>query len=75
MHITEQNSTQSECHLVDTCNKGVRVPVSKSRYRNFDSLLDDLNANIQMPFGVRRLTTPMGRTSIHDIDELQHLGK
>ncbi|KIH50662.1 hypothetical protein ANCDUO_19256 [Ancylostoma duodenale] len=54
---------------------GVRVPISKSRYRNFDSLLDDLNANIQMPFGVRRLTTPMGRTSIHDIDELQHLGK
>ncbi|VDO86994.1 unnamed protein product [Heligmosomoides polygyrus] len=45
------------------------------RYRNFDSLLDDLNANIQMPFGVRRLTTPMGRTSIHDIDQLQHLGK
>ncbi|KAK6039771.1 hypothetical protein COOONC_22724 [Cooperia oncophora] len=28
-----------------------------------------------MPFGVRRLTTPMGRTSINDIDELQHLGK
>ncbi|XGW24640.1 hypothetical protein V3C99_006234 [Haemonchus contortus] len=54
---------------------GVRVPVSKSRYRNFDSLLDDLNANIQMPFGVRRLTTPMGRTSIKDIDQLQHLGK
>ncbi|WKX88499.1 hypothetical protein Q1695_008273 [Nippostrongylus brasiliensis] len=54
---------------------GVRVPISKSRYRNFDSLLDDLNANIDMPFGVRRLTTPMGRTTINDIDELQHLGK
>ncbi|KAK5973730.1 hypothetical protein GCK32_015919, partial [Trichostrongylus colubriformis] len=55
--------------------KGVRVPISKSRYRNFDSLLNDLNKNIQLPFGVRRLTTPMGRNSISDIDQLQHLGK
>ncbi|KJH44382.1 hypothetical protein DICVIV_09593 [Dictyocaulus viviparus] len=54
--------------------QGVRVPVSKSRYRTFDRLLDDLNENIQMPFGVRRLTTPMGRTSIHNIEDLQHLG-
>ncbi|ETN77571.1 hypothetical protein NECAME_10952 [Necator americanus] len=54
---------------------GIRVPISKSRYRNIESLLDDLNTNIQMPFGVRRLTTPMGRNSIHEIDDLQHLGK
>uniref|UniRef100_A0A158P6F8 Doublecortin domain-containing protein n=1 Tax=Angiostrongylus cantonensis TaxID=6313 RepID=A0A158P6F8_ANGCA len=58
-----------------TVSSGVRVPISKSRYRTFDRLLDDLNENIHMPFGVRRLTTPMGRTSIHDIAELQHLGK
>ncbi|CAJ0595145.1 unnamed protein product [Cylicocyclus nassatus] len=54
---------------------GIRVPVSKNRYRTIDSLLDDLNANIDMPFGVRRLTTPMGRTAINDIDQLEHLGK
>ncbi|KHN71743.1 Oxygen-regulated protein 1 [Toxocara canis] len=54
---------------------GVRVPVSKARYRNMDSLLDDLNSNIQMPFGVRRLTTPLGRTHIETIDQLQHLGR
>ncbi|KAK0426491.1 hypothetical protein QR680_009738 [Steinernema hermaphroditum] len=53
---------------------GVRVPVSKSRYRNIDALLDDLNTNIQMPFGVRRLMTP-GRTPIVHIDQLEHLGK
>uniref|UniRef100_A0A0M3HMX0 Doublecortin domain-containing protein n=1 Tax=Ascaris lumbricoides TaxID=6252 RepID=A0A0M3HMX0_ASCLU len=53
---------------------GVRVPVSKARYRNMDSLLDDLNSNIHMPFGVRRLTTPLGRTPIESIDQLQHLG-
>uniref|UniRef100_A0A1I7X1W1 Doublecortin domain-containing protein n=1 Tax=Heterorhabditis bacteriophora TaxID=37862 RepID=A0A1I7X1W1_HETBA len=54
---------------------GIRVPISKSRYRTIDSLLDDLNKNIEMPFGVRRLTTPMGRTPIEDIQQLQHLGK
>uniref|UniRef100_A0A915B1B5 Doublecortin domain-containing protein n=1 Tax=Parascaris univalens TaxID=6257 RepID=A0A915B1B5_PARUN len=54
---------------------GVRVPVSKARYRNMDSLLDDLNSNIHMPFGVRRLTTPLGRTPIESIDQLQHLGR
>uniref|UniRef100_A0A914RYC7 Doublecortin domain-containing protein n=1 Tax=Parascaris equorum TaxID=6256 RepID=A0A914RYC7_PAREQ len=40
-----------------------------------DSLLDDLNSNIHMPFGVRRLTTPLGRTPIESIDQLQHLGR
>ena len=55
--------------------QGVRVPVSKSRYRTIDSLLDDLNQNLQMPYGVRRLTTPMGRNKIETIDQLQHLGK
>lgn len=28
-----------------------------------------------MPFGVRRLMTPMGRNEIQTIDELEHLGK
>ncbi|CAJ0930255.1 unnamed protein product, partial [Mesorhabditis belari] len=54
---------------------GVRIPVSKSRYRTIDSLLDDLNTNIPMPYGVRRLMTPMGRNEIQTIDDLQHLGK
>lgn len=55
--------------------KGLRVPVSKARYRTIESLLDDLNSNISMPFGVRRLTTPRGKTSIKSIDELQHHGR
>ncbi|GMS99926.1 hypothetical protein PENTCL1PPCAC_22101, partial [Pristionchus entomophagus] len=54
---------------------GVRLPVSKNRYRTIDSLLDDLNSTLYMPFGVRRLTTPMGRTNIEDLDQLQHMGK
>uniref|UniRef100_A0AC34G1M0 Doublecortin domain-containing protein n=1 Tax=Panagrolaimus sp. ES5 TaxID=591445 RepID=A0AC34G1M0_9BILA len=59
----------------DNYFSGVRVPISKSRYRNMDSLLDDLNSNIPLPFGVRRLHTPYGRTPITSIEQLQHLGK
>ncbi|MFH4976095.1 hypothetical protein AB6A40_002804 [Gnathostoma spinigerum] len=59
----------------DSYFTGLRVPVSKSRYRNIESLLDDLNSSISMPFGVRRLTTPSGKTVIHSIDQLQHLGR
>ncbi|CAG9537579.1 unnamed protein product [Cercopithifilaria johnstoni] len=54
---------------------GLRVPVSKARYRTIDSLLDDLNSNISMPFGVRHLTTPRGKTIIKNIDQLQHHGR
>lgn len=55
--------------------KGLRVPVSKARYRTIESLLDDLNSNISMPFGVRHLTTPRGKTLIKSIDQLQHHGR
>uniref|UniRef100_A0A915PSL7 Doublecortin domain-containing protein n=1 Tax=Setaria digitata TaxID=48799 RepID=A0A915PSL7_9BILA len=54
---------------------GLRVPVSKARYRTIESLLDDLNSNISMPFGVRHLTTPRGKTTIKSIDQLQHHGR
>ncbi|KAM3721449.1 Oxygen-regulated protein [Dirofilaria immitis] len=54
---------------------GLRVPVSKARYRTIESLLDDLNSNISMPFGVRHLTTPRGKTIIKSIDQLQHHGR
>ncbi|VBB25451.1 unnamed protein product [Acanthocheilonema viteae] len=54
---------------------GLRVPVSKARYRTIESLLDDLNSNISMPFGVRHLTTPRGKTIIKNIDQLQHRGR
>uniref|UniRef100_A0A158Q900 Doublecortin domain-containing protein n=1 Tax=Elaeophora elaphi TaxID=1147741 RepID=A0A158Q900_9BILA len=54
---------------------GLRVPVSKARYRTIESLLDDLNSNISMPFGVRHLTTPRGKTMIKSIDQLQHHGR
>ncbi|CEF68656.1 PLAT/LH2 domain and Doublecortin domain and Lipase/lipooxygenase, PLAT/LH2 domain and Myosin-like IQ motif-containing domain and P-loop containing nucleoside triphosphate hydrolase domain-containing protein [Strongyloides ratti] len=59
----------------DNYFSGIRVPISKYRYRNMDSLLDELNSNISLPFGVRRLTTPHGKNTIKSLDELQHGGK
>uniref|UniRef100_A0A915E863 Uncharacterized protein n=1 Tax=Ditylenchus dipsaci TaxID=166011 RepID=A0A915E863_9BILA len=54
---------------------GVRVPISKARYRTMNSLMDSLNHNISLPFGVRRLHTPFGRTNIESIEQLKHLGR
>lgn len=51
------------------------MPITKAHYRNVDSLMDRLNESITLPFGVRRLHTPYGRTPIMSIDQLQHLGK
>ncbi|CAI5438081.1 unnamed protein product [Caenorhabditis angaria] len=54
---------------------GVRIPVSKHRYKTFESLVEELNHQIYMPFGVRNITTPMGRNQIDSLDQLEHLGK
>uniref|UniRef100_A0A915KDR0 Doublecortin domain-containing protein n=1 Tax=Romanomermis culicivorax TaxID=13658 RepID=A0A915KDR0_ROMCU len=54
---------------------GVRVPVSKARYRTMDSLLDDLNDKVPMQFGVRRLFTPRGKAEVKTLEELQHMGR
>ncbi|CAB3407093.1 unnamed protein product [Caenorhabditis bovis] len=54
---------------------GVRIPVSKHRYKTLNSLMEDLNHQMYMPFGVRNITTPMGKTTIESLDQLQHLGK
>uniref|UniRef100_A0A158R5F9 Doublecortin domain-containing protein n=1 Tax=Syphacia muris TaxID=451379 RepID=A0A158R5F9_9BILA len=59
----------------DVYYTGFRVPVSKARYRTIGSLLDDLSHSISMPFGVRRVTTPYGKTTIDSIDQLEHLGR
>nr|CAD2177343.1 unnamed protein product [Meloidogyne enterolobii] len=54
---------------------GVRVPINKGRFRTMDALMDSLNDSIPMPFGVRRLHTPNGKTPIRSIDELQPHGR
>ncbi|KAI6180018.1 Doublecortin domain-containing protein [Aphelenchoides besseyi] len=54
---------------------GLRVPISKAKYRTIGSLLDTLNERIELPFGVRHLHTPYGRTPIKTLDQLEHLGR
>uniref|UniRef100_A0A1I8BPQ7 Doublecortin domain-containing protein n=1 Tax=Meloidogyne hapla TaxID=6305 RepID=A0A1I8BPQ7_MELHA len=54
---------------------GVRVPINKGRFRTMDALMDSLNESIPMPFGVRRLHTPNGKTPIRSLDELQPHGR
>nr|CAD2184396.1 unnamed protein product [Meloidogyne enterolobii] len=55
--------------------QGVRVPINKGRFRTMDALMDSLNDSIPMPFGVRRLHTPNGKTPIRSLDELQPHGR
>ncbi|CCD66290.2 Doublecortin domain-containing protein [Caenorhabditis elegans] len=59
----------------DTFYTGHRVPVSNHRYKTLDVLMDDLNRTMYLPYGVRTITTPMGRTIITSLDQFQHLGK
>uniref|UniRef100_A0A914HVG1 Doublecortin domain-containing protein n=1 Tax=Globodera rostochiensis TaxID=31243 RepID=A0A914HVG1_GLORO len=54
---------------------GVRVPVSKARFRTMDALLDQLNESIHLPFGVRRLHTPFGMSPVSSLDDLKPYGK
>ncbi|KAF1770768.1 hypothetical protein GCK72_002591 [Caenorhabditis remanei] len=54
---------------------GIRVPVSQHRFKTMTTLMDELNQSMFLPYGVRRITTPMGRTNISSLDQLQHLGR
>uniref|UniRef100_A0A915NAY5 Doublecortin domain-containing protein n=1 Tax=Meloidogyne javanica TaxID=6303 RepID=A0A915NAY5_MELJA len=84
---TSGSLRQRPCHetskqtsnKVQTSNKarasGVRVPINKGRFRTMDALMDSLNDSIPMPFGVRRLHTPNGKTPIRSLDELQPHGR
>ena len=50
---------------------GVNVAVSKTRYRNLDSLLSDLSRKVPLPFGVRTLHTPGGIHHVYDLEEIE----
>ena len=51
---------------------GVDVCVSNQRYRSLDALIEDLNGCVKLPRGVRTISTPGGRNTVRDIQELQH---
>eukprot|EP00795_Rhopilema_esculentum_P007526 gene7526-13307_t len=50
---------------------GVSIAISRNRYRNFDSLLNDLSRKVPLPFGVRTLHTPGGVHHVYDIDQIE----
>ena len=50
---------------------GVNVAISRTKYRNFDSLLSDLSRRVPLPFGVRTLHTPGGVHHVYDIDQIE----
>merc|ERR1712048_363006 len=53
----------------------VHMVITNRRYRNFDSLLTDLNKKMDLINGVRRLCTPMGIDTVNGLDEIKAGGQ
>ncbi|NXU18701.1 RP1 protein, partial [Pardalotus punctatus] len=50
---------------------GIRMVVNSRSYKTFDALLDSLSKRIPLPFGVRNISTPRGRHSINNLEDLE----
>ncbi|KFP76989.1 Oxygen-regulated protein 1, partial [Apaloderma vittatum] len=50
---------------------GIRMVVNNRSYKTFDALLDSLSKRVPLPFGVRNISTPKGRHSITNLDDLE----
>ena len=49
---------------------GKMVTISPNRFYSFKDLMNHLNKCVDLPYGVRRVYTPIGGREINDIDEL-----
>jgi hypothetical protein len=49
---------------------GKHVTIKPSRYFSLKELMDDLSRSVDLPYGVRRLYTPVNGTEIFDIDDI-----
>ena len=49
---------------------GKLITITPSRYYSFRELMGDLNRSVDLPYGVRRVYTPVSGREIYDIDEL-----
>ena len=49
----------------------VNFTISQHRHKNFQTLLDDLNEKVPLPYGVRSIYTPTGRHHIGNLNEFQ----
>ncbi|NXA88042.1 RP1 protein, partial [Melanocharis versteri] len=50
---------------------GIKMVVNSRSYKTFDALLDSLSKRVPLPFGVRNISTPRGRHSITNLDDLE----
>ncbi|NWS36299.1 RP1 protein, partial [Polioptila caerulea] len=50
---------------------GIKMVVNSRSYKSFDALLDSLSKRVPLPFGVRNISTPRGRHSITNLEDLE----
>ena len=50
---------------------GKSVAITPSKYFSFRELMNDLNRSVDLPYGVRRVYTPVSGREIYDIEELE----
>ncbi|XP_071410619.1 oxygen-regulated protein 1 isoform X4 [Pithys albifrons albifrons] len=50
---------------------GIKMVINSRSYKTFDSLLDSLSKRVPLPFGVRNISTPKGRHSITNLEDLE----
>uniref|UniRef100_A0A8C5TBE4 Oxygen-regulated protein 1 n=1 Tax=Malurus cyaneus samueli TaxID=2593467 RepID=A0A8C5TBE4_9PASS len=50
---------------------GIKMVVNNRSYKTFDALLDSLSKRVPLPFGVRNISTPRGRHSITNLEDLE----
>ncbi|NXL36110.1 RP1 protein, partial [Glaucidium brasilianum] len=50
---------------------GIKMVINNRSYKTFDALLDSLSKRVPLPFGVRNISTPKGRHSITNLEDLE----
>ncbi|NXT88736.1 RP1 protein, partial [Anhinga rufa] len=50
---------------------GIKMVINNRSYKTFDALLDSLSKRVPLPFGVRNISTPKGRHSINNLEDLE----
>ncbi|XP_059580075.1 oxygen-regulated protein 1 [Alligator mississippiensis] len=50
---------------------GIKMVVNNRTFKTFDALLDSLSKRVPLPFGVRNISTPQGRHSVTNLEDLE----
>ncbi|XP_027666970.2 oxygen-regulated protein 1 [Falco cherrug] len=50
---------------------GIKMVINNRSYKTFDALLDSLSKRVPLPFGVRNISTPKGRHSVTNLEDLE----